>query len=563
VRLALEEGRLARFGLTDSDLEQRTRRLVTTSAAVRAYLEQVIARAQTGTVENFPAAEGQRLMADVRRIVNGIDRAARFHLAQRLSAYDREAQATGEVLMLGALLSVLLFGFALRTAMQSDRRRTEAEAALARTNALQRAVLDGTVFAVISTTPDGTIASFNRGAEKMLGYDAAEVVGRMTPLQLHEPTEVRARAQELSVRLARRITADFEAFVALARTGEPDEREWTYVRKDGSLVPVRLTVTVLRDASGGISGFLGIAQDLTQRKKAEVALQASEQRLTQVLAKADCLLWEAQVQLSENDWDWHFIIQPSGLSHRLFGESSPATSAGLWYRFEIPEMAEMNERCRRAIEQGLPGYEQEFHFVHEGREIWMHESVSITQAEPGYCWLVGVATDITERKQLESELRNARDQALAASRLKSEFLANMSHEIRTPMNGVIGMADLLMGTKLDSTQREMAHVVQKSAESLLRIVNDILDFSKIEAGKMQVEIGEFDLVRLVEETVTLLTPPASLKQVKVSCTLAPDLPPRTRGDEGRLRQVLTNLVGNAVKFTEAGEVSVTVRPVTG
>ncbi len=562
-RLMVEERRLVRFGDEDPDLAQRARGFVGTSAAVRAYLERELARAEAGTGGDFPTAEGRQLMADVRRLVNGIDRAARLHLALRLSAYDREAHATEEVLMLGALLSVLLFGFALLTATQSDRRRTTAELALARTNALQRAVLDGSVFAVISTTPDGTIATFNRGAEKMLGYDAAEVVGKMTPQRLHEPAEVRARAQELAVQLGRKVPADFEAFVALARTGAPDEREWTYVRKDGSHVPVRLTVTVLRDAAGGISGFLGIAQDLTQRKKAEVALQASEQRLTQVLGKADCLLWEAQVQLRDKDWDWHFIVQSSGLSHRLFGERSPTDSVGLWYRFEIPEMAEMNERCRRAIEQGWPGYEQEFHFMHAGREVWMHESVSITQSEPGYCWLVGVATDITERKRLEAELRSARDQALAASRLKSEFLANMSHEIRTPMNGVIGMADLLMGTKLNPTQREMAQVVQKSAESLLRIVNDVLDFSKIEAGKMQLEVGEFDLVRVVEETVALLAPPALLKQVPVRCTFAPGLPSRPRGDGGRLRQVLTNLVGNAVKFTEHGDVSVTVRPVDG
>ncbi|HLP26314.1 MAG TPA: ATP-binding protein, partial [Acidobacteriota bacterium] len=454
---------------------------------------------------------------------------------------------------------MLLFGFAMVTTMQSDRRRNEAEAALARTNALQRAVLDGTVFAVISTTPDGTIATFNRGAEKMLGYVAAEMVGRMTLTQFHLAAEVQARAQELGARLGRTVPPDFEALVAIARAGEADEREWTYVRKDGAHVPVRLTVTVLRDGAGAIAGYLGIAQDLTQRKKAEVALQASEQRLTQVLGRADCLLWEAQVRLRE--WDWRFVVQSSALSRQLFGPGGPGAGVGLWHRFDIPEMPEMNARCRRALEQGLPGYEQEFHLLHEGRVIWMHESVSITRQETGDFWLVGVATDITPRKQLESELRNARDEALEGSRLKSEFLANMSHEIRTPMNGVIGMTDLLMDTKLDPAQREMAHVVQKSAESLLRIVNDILDFSKIEAGKMQLEASDFDLARLVEDTIALLAPPAQLKQVKVSCALSPDLPVRTHGDSGRLRQVLTNLVGNAVKFTDAGEINVTVRPV--
>jgi PAS domain S-box-containing protein len=564
-RLTVEERRLAQLVSGDRDQMERVRALVTTSAAKRDYMQAVMARLQSGTLqhrpEDFQAVEGRQLMTEVRRIVNGVDRAARLQLAQRLAAYDREAHATDQVLLLGAILAVLLFGFALVTTLASNQRRNEAEAALARTNALQRAVLDGTVLAVVSTRPDGTIETFNRGAEKLLGYTAAEIVGRATPLRLHVEAEVRARAQELSVRLGRTVAPDFEALVALARTGEPDEREWTYVRRDGSHAPVRLTITVLADATGGVAGFLGIAQDLTLRKKAEVALQASEQRLTQVLGRADCLLWEAQVQIKKDDWDWHFIIQSSGLSQRLFGAVSPTDDAGLWYRFDIPEMAEMNARCRRAIEQGLPGYEQEFHFLHEGREMWLHESVSITQPEPGYCWLVGVATDITERKRLESDLRSARDQAVEVSRLKSEFLANMSHEIRTPMNGVIGMTDLLMDTTLSASQREMAQVVQKSAESLLRIVNDVLDFSKIEAGKMRIEAGDFDLVRLVKDTVSLLTPPALLKQVKVSCDFSPALPSRAHGDSGRLRQVLTNLVGNAVKFTRAGEISVIVQPV--
>jgi len=442
-----------------------------------------------------------------------------------------------------------------------EQRVRERTAELAQVNRLQRAVLDGNAFGIIATRPDGTIEIFSRGAELMLGYAAAEVVGQLTPRTFHVPAEVEARAKELSAQLGRPVAPGFEVFVAQALAGGADEREWTYVRKDGATVPVRLSVTVLRDAAGVVAGFLGIAQDLTSRKKAEVALQASEQRLVQVLGKADCLLWEAQVRLAPNDWDWHFVVQPSALYHRLFGPELPSANVGLWYRFAIPEQAEMNERSRRAIEHGLPGYEQEFHFVHEGREVWMHESVSITQPEPGHCWLVGVATDITERKRLESDLRRARDQALEASRLKSEFLANMSHEIRTPMNGVIGMTDLLLGTALDRGQREMAQVVQKSAESLLTIVNDILDFSKIEAGKMQIESGDFDLPRLVEDTVTLLAPPAALKQVRVTCTVAPEVPRRARGDSVRVRQVLTNLVGNAVKFTDAGEIAVTVTAV--
>lgn len=284
---------------------------------------------------------------------------------------------------------------------------------------------------------------------------------------------------------------------------------------------------------------------------------------------SDDELYEAQERLrlclvssSEGAWSWDLETGWMTCSEELQALVGLRLPAGGLDRKDWEERIhpEDKSKTKLAIEPHLEGtfdiYECEYRIVHPEKGVcWIWERGRFSKRRG--C-LLGVTGDITERKRVEQDLWQAMEKAEAANHAKSSFLATMSHEIRTPMNGVIGMTGLLLETELNEEQRELAEVVRSSAEALLALLNDLLDFSKIEAGRVEIETLDFDLRKVMEDSIELMLERAKAKKIELLAMVEPSIPPYVSGDPGRIRQVILNLLTNAIKFTSKGAVAVKV-----
>ncbi|MBK9237447.1 MAG: response regulator [Rhodoferax sp.] len=301
-----------------------------------------------------------------------------------------------------------------------------------------------------------------------------------------------------------------------------------------------------------------IRADMAKRQRMEAALQQAEARVRRIANSVPGAVFQWRVRAGRIDFTFlsDRVQAVRGIDRAALLENSDLASAQLLE----PERQRVLGGVFEAVRLRVP-WRDEFEItLPDGERRWIRgEAIpELDLAEDGATVFTGIWQDVSAERLASEELRLARDAAEAASRAKSDFLANMSHEIRTPMNGIIGMTELALDTDLDSVQREYLEVVQTSATALLRVINDILDFSKIEAGKVVVETIAFDLGRLVSDAIKTVAFEAHRKGVKLLSEIESDVPLHVLGDPGRLRQVLLNLLGNAIKFTERGEVVLTV-----
>jgi PAS domain S-box-containing protein len=385
----------------------------------------------------------------------------------------------------------------------------------------------------------GTFRFVNDAYCRIIGYSADELIGANYNDVAIDPMH----AQRM-----------FDAYRGVYQTGQPLKSfDFTVTCKNGAKKYVEDSVSLKRDGGARPIGFVGIRRDCTARRIAEARLRQSEERYRNVLAQLEDGYFEVTVDGTYEYVNDAFCRIVGLRAEQLIGHS---------YRefFDEPTQRFLYTAYRRVYQTGEPLKTFEYSLLaNDGTRRHVEDSVTLRRDAAGApIGFRGVRRDITARKEAEQELGKARDAAEAANRAKSEFLANMSHEIRTPMNGIIGMTELALQTELTAYQIDCLTTVKTSAAALMTIINDILDFSKIESRRLELEAAPFSLADTIAETVRPLAVQAHKKGLELITDLPVDIPATLIGDAVRLRQVLTNLVGNAVKFTERGHVMLAV-----
>jgi PAS domain S-box-containing protein len=443
--------------------------------------------------------------------------------------------------------------------------RKQAEDALLKAGALQSAIFNSANFSSIATDAKGVIQIFNVGAERMLGYTAAEVMNKITPADISDPQEVIARAEELSLELGTPITPGFEALVFKASRGIEDIYELTYIRKDGSRFPAVVSVTALRDDQDAIIGYLLIGTDNTARKQIEAEQKQLSQRLR------DHQFYTRS--LFESNIDAIMTTDPSGIITDVNKQMEVLTGCtrdeliGAPFKnyFTDPDRAELSIK-QVLREKKVTNYELTARARDGNETVVSFNATTFYDRDRKLQGVFAAARDVTERKRLDQvlqeknvELESARSVAEKANLSKSEFLSSMSHELRSPLNAILGFAQLMeSGSPLPTpTQKASIDQILKGGWYLLELINEILDLALIESGRLSLSLEPMSLVDVMLECQAMIEPQAQKSGIRMNFSQL-ESPYFVYADRTRVKQVLINLFSNAIKYNRAqGKVEVT------
>jgi PAS domain S-box-containing protein len=514
--------------------------------------QEVIARAQALSVElGTPITPGfealvfkaSRGIEDIYELTYIRKDGSRFPAVVSVTAL-RDAQ--------GAIIGYLLIG-------TDNTARKQAEEALLKAGALQSAIFNSANFSSIATDAKGVIQIFNVGAERMLGYTAAEVMNTITPADISDPDEVIARATALSLEFATPIAPGFEALVFKASRGIEDIYELTYFRKDGSRFPAVVSVTALRDAQDAIIGYLLIGTDNTARKQVEEERMKLDQRLRDQHFYTRSLI--------ESNIDALMTTDPRGIITDINKQTEALTGCtrdeliGAPFKNYFTDPSRAQAGINRVLTEGkVTNYELTARARDGTLTVVSYNATTFHDRDRRLQGVFAAARDVTELKRFEQTLKQSNVDLEKASLAKDRFLASMSHELRTPLNAVIGFTGTLLMKlpgPLTDDQESQLRTVQTSARQLLSLINDLLDLAKIESGKVEVHFESVSCRSVIDEVASALSPLAAAKGLIFEVTpAAEDFAIQT--DRRALGQILLNLTNNAIKFTEAGRVSLDV-----
>ncbi len=437
--------------------------------------------------------------------------------------------------------------------------RKQAEAALLKAGALQSAIFNSANFSSIATDAKGVIQIFNVGAERMLGYAAADVMNKITPADISDPQEVIARAKALSVELGTTITPGFEALVFKASRGIEDIYELTYIRKDGSRFPAVVSVTALRDANNTIIGYLLIGTDNTARKQVEAEQKKLDQRLRDQQFYTRSLI--------ESNIDAIMTTDPSGIISDVNKQMEALTGCtrdeliGAPFKdyFTDPERAEAAIK-QVLSEKKVTNYELTAR-ARDGREtVVSYNATTFYDRDRKLQGVFAAARDVTERRRFDQELQEtnvelegAKSAAETANLAKSDFLSSMSHELRSPLNAILGFAQLMESASPAPTvsQKESIAQILQAGWHLLKLINEILDLATIESGKVSLSPESVSLAEVMAECQSMMDAQAQLRGIRMTFPRF-DAPMFVSADRTRLKQIVINLLSNAIKYNREG-----------
>jgi PAS domain S-box-containing protein len=435
--------------------------------------------------------------------------------------------------------------------------RKQAEEALLKAGALQSAIFNSANFSSIATDAKGVIQIFNVGAERMLGYTAAEVMNKITPADLSDPQEVIARAKALSLELGTPIAPGFEALVFKASRGIEDIYELTKVRKDGSRFPAVISVTALRDAQDGIIGYLLIGTDNTARKQAEEERKKLDQRLRDQQFYTRSLI--------ESNIDALMTTDPSGIITDVNKQMEALTDCtrdeliGAPFKnyFTDPERAEAGIKLVLS-EKKVSNYELTA-CTRDGKKTEVsYNATTFYDRDRKLQGVFAAARDVTERKRFEQalqetnvKLESAKSAAEKANLAKSDFLSSMSHELRSPLNAILGFAQLMESASPLPTASQTKSIAQilQAGWYLLKLINEILDLAGIESGQVSLSKESVSLAEVLSECQAMMEPQAQQRGIRLSFPQL-DNPIFVSADRTRLKQIVINLLSNAIKYNK-------------